>query len=175
MWQGSKWEGLEDQKKIWKSQVAPNLYLSTRITMSGIWKRVPRLYKVKSHRLGESVMDLIQLVSLLPSTEHIPAQETQVVPKALKILEATCFSQASMDSFEVTPGAPQPFQKGSFSNVHKKWGRLSKLAPFYSFSVVILVERGCPQIVLPLCPKTKSHNHAVIPFLIIFHINNIQF
>ena len=32
---------------------------------------------------GESVMDLIQPASLRPSTEHIPAQDTQVVPEAL--------------------------------------------------------------------------------------------
>lgn len=47
--------GLEDQKETWKSQVSPNLYLSTRITVSGIWKGIPDLYKVKSHRLWLSL------------------------------------------------------------------------------------------------------------------------
>ena len=55
MWPGSKWGGLEDQKETWKSQVSPNLYLSTRISVSGIWKGVPDLYKVKSHRLWLSL------------------------------------------------------------------------------------------------------------------------
>lgn len=55
VWPGSKWGGLEDQKETWKSQVSPNLYLSTRITVSGIWKGVPDLYKVKSHRLWLSL------------------------------------------------------------------------------------------------------------------------
>lgn len=141
--------GLEDQKETWKPQVTPNLYLSTRITATGIWKGVPDLYKVKSHILGESVMDLIQLVSLLPNIEYILAPETPVAPKALQFVGATCFSQASMGSFEVSPGAKQPFQKDSFSNAHEEGWMLARLAPFCSSSVAIQVERRWPSDTVP--------------------------
>lgn len=78
-----KWRGLEDQKETWKSQVAPNLYLSTGIPKSGIGKGVPDLYKGKSPRFAESVTIGISELHHCQVQNTFPAHETQVVPKAL--------------------------------------------------------------------------------------------
>lgn len=113
MCQGNKWGGLEDQKKTWKSQVTPNLYLSTRITMSGIWKGAPDLYKVKSHRLwwvcngSDSASFLIAKYTTHSSPRHSGSSWSP-----LKFVEETCIPQASTGSFEVSPGAKTAFPEG---------------------------------------------------------------